>query len=81
MTVLTTTTGLTHKLTFNLTGIANRFAIGYLRLTDIGLDIKLATHPVYQNIQMQLAHTRDNGLTCLFIRFDTEGGVFLGKLA
>src|SRR5690554_3848638 len=50
VTVLTTTTGLTHKLTFLLNTLTNSFAIGNLWLTNVSFHFEFTTHTVNDNI-------------------------------
>ena len=45
-----------------------------------GLDLELAAHAVHEHVQVELAHTADNGLAGLLIEGDGEGGVLLGEL-
>ena len=79
VTVLTTTTGLTYEFTFLLDAATNRFTVGNLRLTDVRFYLELATHTVNDDIQVQLAHTRDDGLAGLFVGLHLEGRIFLGQ--
>ena len=60
-----------------LDGLADRLAVGDLRLADVGLDLELAPHTVDQHLEVQLAHTADDGLAGLLVRVDLEGGVLL----
>src|SRR5690625_757587 len=60
VTVLTATTGLTHKLTFDFAGILNALTVGDLWLTDIGVDLELSAHTLNENIQVQLTNTRED---------------------
>src|SRR5690606_20248370 len=78
---LPTTTGLAHKLAFDLASVADRFTVSHLRLADVGFNVELALHAVDQNIQVQLAHTTNDGLTGLFVRAHTERRIFLGQFA
>src|SRR5690606_20839559 len=73
--------GLTHELAFDLTSVASGFTVGHLRLTDVGFNVELALHAVNQNVQVQLAHTTNDGLAGLFVGAHTEGRIFLGQLA
>src|SRR5690606_20636602 len=79
MTKLATTTGLTNKLAFDLALVANHLAIGNLRLTDVCLDTELATHTVYDDVQVQLTHTTDDGLAGFLVGAHAERGVFLSQ--
>src|SRR5690606_33284001 len=77
MTVLTTTTGLTHELAFLLDFGTNGFAVSYLRLTNVRLYLELTLESVNDNVEVKLVHSRNNRLTRLFVRVNTERGVFL----
>ena len=57
--------------------LADRLAVRDLRLADVGLDLELALHTVDQHLEVQLAHTADDGLAGLLVRVDLEGGVLL----
>src|SRR5690606_429449 len=81
MTELTATTGLTNELAFLLDTAADGFAVGDLRLADVGFHLELATHAVNDDIQVQFTHTGDDGLTSLFVGLDAEGRIFLSQLA
>src|ERR671916_209799 len=63
-----------------LDGLADRLAVGDLRLADVGLDLELAPHAVDEDLQVQLAHAGDDRLTGLLVEADLEGRVFLGQL-
>ena len=60
--VVAGTAGLTDVLAFRLSLLADRLAIGDLRLADVGLDLVLAHHAVDDDLQMKLAHTGDDRL-------------------
>ena len=62
MAVLAAAAGLAHELAFLLDGVADGFAIGDLRLADVGLDLELALHAVDDDLEVQLAHARDDRL-------------------
>src|SRR5690606_12412577 len=79
MTKLATTAGLTNKLAFDLALVANHLAIGNLRLTDVCLDTEFATHTVYDDVQVQLTHTTDDGLAGFLVGAHAEGRVFLSQ--
>src|SRR5215471_5593517 len=53
--------------------------VGDLRTADVGLDLELATHPVDQHLEVQLAHARDDRLPGLLVGPDLEGRVLLGE--
>src|SRR5215210_7845665 len=59
-----------------LDGLADRLAVGHLRLADVGL----AAHAVDQDLQVELAHAGDDRLTGLLVEADLEGRVLLGQL-
>src|SRR5919112_271561 len=63
-----------------LDGLADRLAVGHLRLADVGLDVELAAHAVDQDLQVELAHAGDDGLTGLLVEADLERRVLLGEL-
>src|SRR5919112_504511 len=63
-----------------LDGLADRLAVGHLRLADVGLDVELAAHAVDQDLQVELAHARDDRLTGLLVEADLERRVLLGQL-
>src|SRR5690554_3911355 len=77
VTVLTTTTGLTHELAFLLNTGTNGFAVSNLRLAYVRFYLELALETVNDDVEVQLAHTGNNGLTRLFVRMNTERRVFL----
>ena len=49
-------------LAFGFRRLADRFAVGHLRLADIGVHAELALHAVDDDLQVQLAHAGDNRL-------------------
>src|SRR5690606_37843527 len=59
---------------------ADRLAVGDLRLADVRLDLELATHAVHEDVEVELAHAADDGLTGLVVLADAEGRVLLGEL-
>src|SRR5690606_34639633 len=62
VTELTATTGLTNELAFDFDVVfGDLLAIGNLRLTDVGFDVEFAPHAVNEDVQVKLAHTRDDG--------------------
>jgi len=68
------------EATFPLGGGSNRFAIGNLRPADVGLNTKFPEHAVNQDLQMQLAHSGDYGLSRLLVAMALECRVFLRQL-
>ncbi len=59
--------------------LAQGFAVGDLRLADICFDVELALHTVDEDIQVELAHTGNNGLTGFLVSVDAEGRVLLDE--
>ena len=59
--------------------LADRLAVGDLRLADGGLDAELAHHPVDEHLEVELAHSVDHGLPGLLVALDAEGRVLLGE--
>ena len=53
---LAAATGLLDVLAFALDFAANGFAVGNLRLADVGLDLELAPHAINDDFEVQLAH-------------------------
>ena len=60
--------------------LANGLTVSNLRVTDVCLNLELALHAVNQNVEVQLAHTADNGLAGLLIEVNGEGRVLFGEL-
>ena len=81
MAVLAATTGLAHELAFLLDRFADRFAVGNLRLADVGFDVELALHAVNEDFQVQLAHAGNDGLAGFFVGTHAEGRIFLRQTA
>jgi hypothetical protein len=80
MTVLAVTAGLAHVAAFRLGGPANGFAVGDLGFADGGLDLELAQQAVHDDLQVELAHAGDDGLSGLLVGVGFERRVFLGQL-
>jgi hypothetical protein len=72
VTVLTTTTRLTNKFTFNFRASTDRFTVSNLRFTYITVNAEFTLHTVNDDIQVKLTHTRDQSLTCFVVRFYAE---------
>ena len=82
VTVLALAARLANELAFDVGGgLADGFAVGHLRLADVGFHAELALHAVDDDFQVQFAHAGDDGLARLFIGAQTEGRVFLGQTA
>jgi len=68
VTVLTTTTRLLDEFAFRLFAhFTDRFAVSHLWLADGRFNVEFALHAVNDDVQMQLAHTGDDGLARFFI--------------
>ena len=80
VTVLAAATGLLGVLQVGLAGLRDRFAVGNLRLADVGVHVELADQTVNDDVQMQFAHARDEGLAGFFVALHAEGRVFLRQL-
>ena len=68
--VLTLTAGLPDKLTFTVGRFRDRFAVSNLRLTRCRLHLELTFHPINDDLEMELAHACQNGLTGIGIGLD-----------
>ena len=55
-------------------------AVSNLRLTNVSLNLELTLHTVNGDVQVQLTHTTNFGLTGFFVQRNGEGGVLSGKL-
>ena len=80
VTILALTAGLAGILGVLIHGLADGLLVGHLRCAYVGLHLELAEQTVHDDLQVQLAHTGDDGLTRLLVRVGTEGGVLLGQL-
>src|SRR5256886_8624454 len=77
--VLATTTGLLLENLFAEGRLCDRFTISDLRLTDASLDAEFALHTIDDELQVQLAHARNDGLAGFLIRRDIERRIFLSQ--
>src|SRR4029453_8793608 len=77
VTVLAATARLLDELAFLLDLLLDRFAIRDLRRPDVRLDAELALHPVDQDLEVQLAHPRDDRLARLPVGAQRERRAFL----
>ncbi len=59
--------------------VADRFAVGHLRRTNVGLDLELAPHPVDENVEMQFAHALHDRLAALDVGLDAERRILGGQ--
>src|SRR5579883_1354182 len=74
VTVLTVTAGLLDVATFAFGVLADGFAIRNLRLADVGADAEFAHHAVHDDLEVQFAHSRKNGLTGFGVGGHAERG-------
>src|SRR5690554_1943644 len=79
MTVLTAATGLTHIAAFGLHRGLEALAVGDLRRAHVALDLELALQAVDDDLEVELAHSGDDGLTGLFVGMRAEGGILCRK--
>ena len=75
MAVLALAAGLPDKLALAVGCLGDGFAISDLRLAGGRLDLELALHPVANDVEVELAHPRENRLTGVLIRFDAKGRI------
>jgi len=75
--VLAAAAGLLDELAFHFHRLLDGFAVGDLRLADVGLDTELALHAVDDDFQVQLAHPGDDGLPGFLVGVDAERRIFL----
>ena len=80
MAVLALTAGLTGVLGILLHRLLDGLLIGDLGSADIGLHLELTEQTVHDDLQVQLAHAGDDGLTGLLIGVGLKGGVLLSQL-
>ena len=59
--------------------LADRLAVGDLRLADVGVDFELAQHAVDDHLEVELAHAVDQRLAGFLVGFDPEGRVLLAE--
>ena len=76
--VLALAARLAHELAFGVVDrLADGFAVGHLRLADVGFHAELALHAVDDDFEVQLAHAGDDGLARFLVGLDAERRVFL----
>ncbi len=80
VTVLTFTARLTLVHAFAVDGFSYGLAVSNLRRADVRFDLEFSQKSVYDNVEVQLAHARDNGLTGFLVGISLERGVFFGEL-
>ena len=79
MSVLSTTAGLFRIFVFLIDRLRKTLFVSNLRCTHISLYLVLTKQTVNDDLQMQLTHTCDDGLTRLVIRVCTERRIFFSK--
>src|SRR5699024_8533173 len=79
LSVLSTTAGLFCRLVFLIRRLGECLLVCYLRSAYVSLYVKLAQQTVYDNLQMQLAHTGNDGLAGFLVGLCTEGRILLGQ--
>ncbi len=60
-------------------GLLDRLLVGDLRLALVRVDLELAHEAVDDDLEVQLAHPRDDGLAGLIVRVDLERRVLFGE--
>ena len=78
---LTTAAGLLLEYLTMLYGGADGLFVVDLRRTLVDLHAELAFQTVYDDLQVELTHTADDGLSCLMVGAHGECGVLFGELA
>ena len=80
MTVLALTTGLTCVLGLLVGLFADGLTVSNLGCTHVCFNLELTQQTVNDDLQVQLAHTGDDGLTGLFVSVGLEGRILFGQL-
>ena len=78
--VLALAAGLTGVLGLLFHGLLDGLLIGDLGGAHVGLDLELPQEAVHDDLEMELAHTGDDGLAGLLVGPGLEGGILLGQL-
>ena len=76
MTVLSATTRLTNVLSFGFSTDTDRFSVSNLWASHVDLYFEFTLHAIHDDVEVQLSHTRQNGLCCLFISVHPESRIF-----
>ena len=77
--VLTTSAGLFCILAVYVYCLCKCLLVCYLRSAYVSFHVELAKQTVNDDFKMELAHTCDNRLSCLFVCVSTESRIFLCK--
>ena len=80
MAVLALAAGLAGVLGVLLDALLDGLLVGHLGRAHVGLHLVLPEQAVHDDLQMEFAHTGDDGLPRLLIGVGAEGGVLLGQL-
>src|SRR5438034_1462089 len=68
------------ELRLLLDRLADGLLVGDLRLADVGVDLELAQQAIDDDLQVELAHARDERLPGLGVGRDAEGRILGGEL-
>ena len=80
VTVLAAPAALADKAALDLVDlVAHRLAVGHLRLAHVGVDVELPYQPVDDDLEVELAHARDDRLPRLLVGVHAKGGVLFGE--
>src|SRR6195952_324420 len=80
--VLALAAGLANELAFDvLLDLADRLAVGHLRLADVGFHAEFALHAVDDDFQVELAHAGNDGLARFLVGAQAERRIFRGQAA
>ncbi len=80
MPVLPAPPGLTHEFPFGLRALPDRLPVRHLRLADVGTHPELPDHPVHQDLQVQLPHSREDRLARIRVGVHREGRILAHQL-
>src|SRR5438132_993490 len=80
MAVLAAAAGLAHVALLDLLDLlADRLAIGNLRLANVGIELELAQHAIDEHLAVELAHARDDRLARVVVGVNLERRVLFGQ--
>ncbi len=80
MTVLALAAGLAGVLGILLHRLLDGLLVGHLGSADVGFHLELTEQTVHDDLQVELAHAGDDGLTGLLIGVGLKGGILLRQL-